>query len=132
VLRQSTLRESLKRREYEHGQQNACGATGQRNERALRQQLSDQAPAPGAERHPHSEFLAPGKRSREQSAGKVCASDDEDQSSAGHEHEKRRTRVADHGVAQSDRHHTEAAVVRRVRARQVGRDGGELAFGCVP
>ena len=87
-------------------------AAGEREHRALRQQLADDAPAPGAERLAYRHLACARSAARQQQVRDVGARDQQHEDDRAHEHQQRRRRVAGVDVPQRGKVRAPAFQVR--------------------
>ena len=115
------------------GEQQPGGTAEHREQRALCEELKDQASAAGAEREPHGDFLLANRCAREQQICDVRARNQQHERHDDHEHATRDDDVAtEPGVDRrlSERHERDAAplIVVRIGLRQLTRDRLQVRF----
>ena len=104
-------------------------AAGDRQQRALGQQLAHEPAAPGAERRAHRELAAAPQHARQHQVRDVRAGDQQHAADGAQQHEQRRPRAQRQLVAEAHRRRGEARALRvgiRVVGREAGGDRGQV------
>ena len=97
-------------------------SAGERQQRALGDELPDEPRAPGAERRPDGHLGLARGRPREQQVRDVDAGDQQDEADGAEQHFDRELRVADERVEQRPRGHADLLVVGGICLLERGAD----------
>ena len=111
----------------QRGDRQPRDAAGGREHETLREHLSHEPPAFGAQGRSHADLPRAGGAPRQQQVCDVHAGDEKHEHDGGDEREERRPDLAHHLLLKRNEHHGSACVQRRVLFLQVGEQAAHLA-----